>query len=102
ICYDPHHRQSKGNIHHGKGENQHSAHEKKKNRGQFRMLKDIRKNEEKKSSRDNRNTTMKCVSKAKPMLKGEPYGADKKQQDSGDQDDPGSKWDFSENRIGRF
>ena len=32
---------------------------------------------------------MKCVSKAKPMLKGEPYGADKKQQDSGDQDDPG-------------
>jgi len=58
------------------------------------VLKDIGKNKEKKSGWDNRETTIKCVNWAKPMLEGEAYGADKKQHDSRDADDPRSPNDF--------
>ena len=67
----------------------------------FSRVEKHRKKRVEKSGWDNRETRIKRVNRAKPMLEDEAYGADKKQYDSRDADKPRSPSDSSRNGIGR-
>jgi len=92
-------RQTERDICDGRGEDQQSDSKKRNNRCQFRVLKDVRKDEKEQSRRNNCETTIEYIDETETMPKDESRGATHKQNTPEQGDDPWSPRNVSGGRF---